>query len=70
MARGKVKFFNNDRGFGFITPDDGSEAVFVHSSKLTNVAGQTLVDGMLVEYDVAQGAKGPTAENVKVTDTK
>ncbi|ALS62203.1 cold-shock protein [Pandoraea norimbergensis] len=70
MPKGKVKFFNGNRGFGFITPDDGSEAVFVHSDKLTNVMGQTLVEGMLVEYDVVQGPKGPMADNVTITDTK
>ena len=63
METGTVKFFNNDRGFGFISPSSGEKDVFVHVS---NVAGQTgLEDGQQVEYDVAQGAKGPEAQNVR-----
>ena len=63
METGTVKFFNNDRGFGFISPSTGEKDVFVHVS---NVAGQAgLEDGQQVEYDVAQGAKGPEAQNVR-----
>jgi CspA family cold shock protein len=62
MATGTVKFFNNDRGFGFIAPSTGEKDVFVHSS---NVDTGSLTDGQQVEFDVAQGAKGPEAQNVR-----
>ena len=63
METGTVKFFNNDRGFGFISPANGEKDVFVHISNIVG-AGQ-LADGQQVEYDVAQGAKGPEAQNVR-----
>ncbi|HSZ35603.1 MAG TPA: cold-shock protein [Acidimicrobiales bacterium] len=62
MATGTVKFFNHDRGFGFIAPSSGEKDVFVHSS---NVNTGTLQDGQEVEFDIAQGAKGPEAQNVR-----
>ncbi|MDA8792146.1 cold-shock protein [Bacteriovoracaceae bacterium] len=62
MATGKVKFFNDEKGFGFITPDDGGKDVFVHTS---NVDGGTLNENDSVEYEVGQGQKGPQAERVK-----
>ncbi|HUE06382.1 MAG TPA: cold-shock protein [Acidimicrobiales bacterium] len=62
MATGTVKFFNNERGFGFIAPSTGEKDVFVHSS---NVDTGSLTDGQQVEFDVAQGAKGPEAQNVR-----
>jgi len=65
METGTVKFFNNDRGFGFITPASGEKDVFVHSSNIVGSGYKSLDDGQKVEYDVAQGAKGPEAQNVK-----
>ncbi len=62
METGTVKFFNNDRGFGFIAPSSGGKDVFVHSS---NVDTGSLTDGQQVEFEVAQGAKGPEAQNVR-----
>ena len=62
MATGTVKFFNTTRGFGFIAPSSGEKDVFVHSS---NVDTGILQDGQQVEFDVAQGAKGPEAHNVR-----
>jgi len=62
MSNGTVKFFNSAKGFGFITPDDGSKDVFVHQSALTN----DINEGDKVSYDVEQGEKGLNAVNVKV----
>jgi CspA family cold shock protein len=62
MATGKVKFFNDQKGFGFITPDDGSKDIFVHISE---VQAGTLSDGDSVEYEVGEGKKGPCATGVK-----
>ena len=63
METGTVKFFNNDRGFGFIAPASGEKDVFVHASNV--VAMASLADGQQVEFEVAQGAKGPEAQNVR-----
>jgi CspA family cold shock protein len=65
MATGTVKFFNNDRGFGFITPSTGEKDVFVHFSNITGTGHKSLEDGQQVEFDVAQGPKGPEAQNVR-----
>ncbi len=62
MSNGTVKFFNNSKGFGFITPDDGGKDVFVHQSALTD----EIAEGDKVSYDVEEGEKGPNAANVKV----
>ncbi len=62
MSNGTVKFFNNAKGFGFITPDDGGKDVFVHQSGLTDV----IRDGDKVSYDVQEGPKGLNAANVKL----
>ena len=62
MSNGTVKFFNNSKGFGFITPDDGSKDVFVHQSALTG----EITEGDKVSYDVTESEKGLNAVNVKV----
>jgi len=63
MATGTVKFFNDEKGFGFITPEDGGKDIFVH---ITGVEGNTLNDNDKVEYEVGEGQKGPCAVNVRV----
>ena len=65
MATGTVKFFNNDRGFGFITPTSGEKDVFVHSSNLVGDGYKSLEEGQQVEFDLAEGRKGPEAQNVR-----
>jgi CspA family cold shock protein len=65
METGTVKFFNNDRGFGFITPASGEKDVFVHFSNIAGTGHKSLEDGQQVEFDVAQGPKGPEAQNVR-----
>ncbi len=62
LMKGKVKMFNTERGFGFITGDDGKD-VYVHSSSITG--GAVLASGDSVEYDVEAGERGPRAKNVK-----
>jgi len=62
MSNGTVKFFNNSKGFGFITPDDGGKDVFVHKNGLTN----EITEGDKVSYDVEESPKGLNATNVKV----
>lgn len=64
MATGTVKWFNADKGFGFITQDDGGPDVFVHFSAIQTTGYKELLEGAHVEYDVTQGPKGPQAENV------
>ena len=66
MAQGTVKWFNAEKGFGFIAPDGGAPDVFVHFSALTGSGYRTLEDGQRVEFDVVQGPKGPQAANVRV----
>jgi cold shock protein len=66
MATGTVKWFNDAKGFGFITPSDGSKDVFVHFSALTGDGFKSLAEGAEVEFEVTDGAKGPQAQNVRV----
>lgn len=66
MSKGTVKWFNPDKGFGFITPDEGGKDLFVHYSAIqSGDEYSTLKDGQAVEYEVGQGQKGPCANNVK-----
>ncbi len=65
MATGVVKWFSPEKGYGFITPDDGSPDVFVHFSAIQGEGYRNLEENMKVEYDVSQGQKGPQASNVR-----
>ena len=64
MAQGTVKWFNNDKGFGFITPDGGGKDLFVHHSAIQGCGFRSLADGARVEYESEDGPKGPKAINV------
>ncbi|MYV38200.1 cold shock domain-containing protein [Streptomyces sp. SID1328] len=64
MAQGTVKWFNADKGFGFITQDDGGPDVFVHFSAIQSSGYKALEENQRVEYSITQGPKGPQAENV------
>ncbi len=64
MASGTVKWFNEAKGFGFITQDDGGSDVFVHFSAINGSGFRTLAEGQKVSYDIQQGPKGPQAANV------
>lgn len=65
VDKGKVKWFNERKGFGFIVPDNGSEDLFIHHSNIAVEGFRSLHDGQAVEYEVAQGKKGPEAVNVR-----
>jgi CspA family cold shock protein len=65
MSEGKVKWFNESKGFGFIEKSDGGD-IFVHFSAIQATGFKTLAEGQAVSFDVVLGAKGPAAENVKL----
>ena len=64
MITGTVKWFNDAKGFGFITPDDGSKDVFVHHSAIQGSRFKSLAEGQKVKFELTQGPKGPSAANV------
>ncbi|ADK28017.1 cold-shock protein [Corynebacterium pseudotuberculosis] len=64
MAQGTVKWFNAEKGFGFIAPDDGSADVFVHYSEIQGNGFRTLEENQKVEFEIGEGAKGPQAQQV------
>ena len=66
MATGVVKWFSDEKGFGFITPDDGGKDAFVHFSGIAGEGFRTLAEGAKVEYELGESAKGPQATNVRV----
>ena len=65
MATGTVKWFNDDKGFGFITPDEGGKDLFVHHSGILGEGYHSLAEGAKVSYDAESGDKGPKAVNVQ-----
>jgi CspA family cold shock protein len=67
MASGTVKWFNPEKGYGFITPDDGGKDLFVHYSAIQSDGFKTLNEGQKVEFEVTEGQKGPQAVNVRAT---
>ena len=66
MQNGTVKWFNESKGFGFITPEEGSEDLFVHFSAIEGDGFKTLAEGQKVEFEVVQGPKGLQAQSVRV----
>jgi CspA family cold shock protein len=66
MATGTVKWFSDDKGYGFITPDDAGKDLFVHHSAIAGSGFRSLAEGAKVSYDAEQGKKGPAAANVQL----
>lgn len=65
MAQGTVKWFNAEKGYGFIAPEDGSSDVFVHYSEIQGNGFRTLEENQRVEFEIGEGAKGPQAQQVR-----
>jgi CspA family cold shock protein len=65
VIKGTVKWFNDAKGFGFITPEDGSKDIFVHHTAIAMQGFRSLAEGQQVEFEVVQGQKGPAAANVR-----
>lgn len=65
MATGIVKWFNSEKGYGFIAPDDGTADLFAHYSAIVGSGHRNLVEGQQVEFDTEQGQKGPQAANIR-----
>ena len=65
MSKGTVKWFNDAKGFGFITPEDGSKDLFAHHSEIQMDGFKSLKEGQAVEFDATQGAKGPAASRIR-----
>ena len=68
MAKGRVKWFNGQKGYGFITQDDGGKDVFVHYSDIQSSGFKALDEGQAVKYDVVDGSKGKKAANVEIIE--
>lgn len=66
MALGKVKWFNDQKGYGFITPDEGGKDLFVHHTEIQSEGFRTLKEGQPVEYEAVQDGKGPKATKVRL----
>lgn len=66
MATGTVKWFNDSKGFGFITPDDGGEDLFAHFSAIQSAGFKSLTEGQRVNFDVTTGPKGKQASNIQI----
>lgn len=66
MATGTVKWFNDEKGFGFISPDDGGDDLFAHFSAINSSGFKTLKEGQKISFEVAQGPKGRQASNIQV----
>jgi CspA family cold shock protein len=65
MATGTVKWFNDTKGYGFITPDEGGKDLFVHHSQIVGTGFKSLAEGAKVEFEAREGQKGPEASNVQ-----
>ena len=68
MASGVVKWFNSEKGFGFIMPDDGGKDLFAHYSEIKAEGYKSLQENQKVSFEVGQGAKGPSATNIQIVD--